>query len=131
MLLKIINRRQVRAIFSQNWFLRLSIIINYKTQKPIDETLQQLSDVLVKGCEYEGTKRSFLFSSINVLLIFSRISLLTLSRRIFLLILLRSSMVKVILGCIVLLPLKGLTRVSLLTKYDVRDTNFKKNFIRS
>lgn len=62
----------------------------------------------------------------NVLLIFIRISLLTLSRRIFLLILLRSYIVKVILGYIVLLPLKELTQVLLLTKYDVRDANFKK-----
>lgn len=61
-----------------------------------------------------------------MLLIFIRISLLTLSRRIFLLILLRSYIVKVILGYIVLLPLKELTQVLLLTKYDVRDANFKK-----
>lgn len=61
-----------------------------------------------------------------MLLIFIRISLLTLSRRIFLLILLRSYIVKVILGYIVLLPLKELTQVLLLTKYDVRDVNFKK-----
>lgn len=61
-----------------------------------------------------------------MLLIFIRISSLTLSRRIFLLILLRSYIVKVILGYIVLLPLKELTQVLLLTKYDVRDANFKK-----
>lgn len=64
-----------------------------------------------------------------MLLIFIRISLLTLSRRIFLLILLRSYIVKVILGYIVLLPLKELTQVLLLTKYDVRDANLKKNTV--
>lgn len=31
-------------------------------QKQIDETLQQLSDVLVEGCEYEGMKCSFFFN---------------------------------------------------------------------